>query len=59
MSSGSVSGLVTGASADNAASVLMARKALDVQKQQGEANVKLIESTKVEGQNEYKFSVIA
>ena len=59
MSAGSVSGLVSGASANNLASVLMARKALDFQKQQGEANVNLIESTKVEGQNEYKLSVMA
>jgi hypothetical protein len=59
MSAGSVSGIVSGASTDNAASVLMARKALDVQQQQGEANVRLIESAKVEGHNAYQLSVMA
>ena len=59
MSVGSASGLTTGVRADNAASVLMAKKALDVQKQQGEANVNLIKSTRVEAQNEYKLSVKA
>jgi hypothetical protein len=36
-------------SADNTASVLVAKKALDIQRQQGEASVKLIDSAGLDG----------
>ena len=36
-------------SADNTASVLMAKKALDIQRQQGEASIKLIDSAGLDG----------
>ncbi|MHC1729942.1 MAG: YjfB family protein [Syntrophobacteraceae bacterium] len=58
MSVGSVSGIVAGASTDNDASILVARKALDVQKQQGDATIRLIESAKVEGQKGYNLDVV-
>ena len=41
--------LVSRVSADNIASVLMAKKALDIQRQQGAASVKLIDSAGVDG----------
>ena len=59
MSVGSVSGIVSEASADNVASVLVAKKALDVQKEQGEEIVRLIESAKVEGQKGFNLDVVA
>jgi hypothetical protein len=40
---------ISNASADNAASVLVAKKALDIQRQQGEASVKLIDEAGVNG----------
>jgi len=40
---------VSSVSADNTASVLMAKKALDIQRQQGEASVKLIDSAGLDG----------
>ncbi len=49
MSVGSVSSIVSGAGTDNSAGILVARKALDVQEQQGEAIVQLMESARVEG----------
>ena len=58
MSVESVSGIVSGASTENGASVLVAKKALDVQKQQGAATVRLIESAKVEGQKGYNLDVM-
>lgn len=48
MSTGNVSGIVAGACTENDASILVARKALDVQKLQGEATVRLIEAAMVE-----------
>jgi hypothetical protein len=44
---------VTRTSADNAASVLVARKALDNQRQQGEASVKLIDEAGVNGKGRH------
>ncbi len=49
MSVGSVSSVVSAASMDSSASVLTAKKALDVQRQQGEDLVRLMESSMVEG----------
>ena len=40
---------VSSANADNAASVLVAKKALDIQRQQGEASVKLIDDAGLDG----------
>jgi hypothetical protein len=40
---------VSKVSADNAASVLVAKKALDVQRQEGAASVKLIDEAGVDG----------
>jgi hypothetical protein len=40
---------ISNASADNAASVLVAKKALDVQRQLGEASVKLIDEAGLDG----------
>jgi len=40
---------VLNASADNAASVLVAKKALDIQRQQGAASVKLIDEAGLDG----------
>jgi hypothetical protein len=40
---------VSNVSADNAASVLVAKKALDVQRQEGAASVKLIDEAGVDG----------
>jgi hypothetical protein len=40
---------ISNAHADNAASVLVAKKALDNQRQQGEASVKLIDEAGVNG----------
>lgn len=40
---------VTNASADNTASVLVAKKALDIQRQEGAATVKLIDEAAVSG----------
>lgn len=59
MSVGSVSGVVAAASTDNNATVLVAKKALDVQKVQGEAIVRMLETTKVEGQKGYNLDVVA
>jgi hypothetical protein len=56
---GSVSGVVASAGADKDAGVLEAKKALDVQKQQGDGIVRLIESTKVEGQKGHDLDVVA
>lgn len=44
MSVGSVSSVVAAASTDRESSVLVAKKALDVQKQQGAAIIRLMES---------------
>ncbi|MCE5335756.1 MAG: putative motility protein [Desulfobacteraceae bacterium] len=54
MSVGSISGVAGSASSDDSATVLVAKKALDVQRQQGQAIVQMMESSKVEvdkGQN--------
>jgi hypothetical protein len=59
MSVEGVSGIVSRASADSHASVLVAKKALEVQEEQGEATVRLIESAKVEGQKGYQLDVVA
>jgi hypothetical protein len=40
---------ISKASADDAASVLVAKKALDIQRQQGEASVKLIDAAGLDG----------
>jgi hypothetical protein len=48
MNVGSVSNVVTGADADKSATVLVARKALDFMKQQGDATIRLLESAKLE-----------
>lgn len=45
----SVAGQVSNVSADNAASVLVAKKALDVQRQEGAASIKLIDEAGVTG----------
>jgi hypothetical protein len=45
----SAAGAVSKASADNVASVQVAKKALDVQKQEGAASVKLIDEAAVTG----------
>ena len=42
-------GAVPNVSADNVASVLVAKKALDVQRQEGAASVKLIDEASVTG----------
>ncbi len=58
----SQSGIVSAANSDEQASVLVARKALDVQKQQGETIVRLIESAnvaKVAGDKGYLLDVVA
>ena len=42
-------GQVTNVSADNASSVLVAKKALDIQRQEGAASVKLIDEAGLTG----------
>ncbi len=59
---GSVSGIVASATSDDSASLLVAKKSLDVQKQQGETIIRLIESAnvaKIEGQKGYLVDIVA
>ncbi len=44
--------------AGSGVSILMAKEALDVQKQEGEATIRLIESAKVEGQKGFNLDVV-
>ncbi len=58
MSVGSVTSVVASANADDSASVLVAKKALDVQRQQGETIVRMLETAKVEGEKGYHVDIM-
>ena len=58
MSVGSVSSVVSAADVSDGASFLVARKALDIQKQEGEATLRLLESANVEGNKGQNLDVM-
>ncbi len=59
MSVGSVSGVVAAADLNKESTMLVARKALNVQKQQGEAIVQMIEAIKVASPKGNNVDVVA
>ncbi|MEN6440956.1 MAG: YjfB family protein [Syntrophobacter sp.] len=59
MGVGSISSIVSEAATESSAGILVARKALDVQEQQGQAIVRLMESSKVEGPKGNNVDVFA
>ncbi len=58
MSVGSVSSVVANADVSDGASFLVARKALDIQQQQGEATLRLLESAKIEPQKGQNVDIV-
>jgi hypothetical protein len=59
MNVGSVSGVVNAADLGKESTMLVAKKALNVQKQQGEAIVQMIEAVKVAGPKGNNVDVVA